>query len=675
MIKEPFKGYFPGFDSSLFTQTLGEIKKGVVQKYVEEEAMQLDGYPALKMKITGEADSKQQFIHVVMVMRQNRFYCITARGLAVPENELLFATYFNSFRFMPYVEISFDNRDGGGSLFSVKAPSPIYIAVNKEKGNNKNATVTKTNWTDYYAFDTSNATTYGISAFGLNKYYWVNGEVAFLNDNANLFFNDSLAVNNTYKNSLLVYKKEVCNGDIISRELLLKQVGDSSYTRVRIMHYADSVFVLNMKGDGELLTNAKADSFFNSFRFVNEQYVSGVFKPKTQLLLDDLRSKDSAVCAGAVAALKNEFKFPARDIKLLLDALLYTYPAEKITDNIPTLIAAVIITHPTEEVIDFIKINYPLLRNKKENIRMLMFNILSSVKTKMAYELLKGIMLNDPPIAADYITAVLNFSNSTSLTASLFPEITVKIKDPEMAPAILDMANMLIDSNKIDYTLIKDYEEDILIIAKKMVKEYGDNNYEAYHIPHIEALVKLLVRMNQKKGNSLLNDLIDVQNYALTKVIIIAMAKNGQLIPEDVFNRYCGEPNRRIELYDELVSIGRQSAFRGKYATQKSFAETFAAMYTDNQISSRIDKDYDVVAVKDETVNGSLSRFYIFKVKCHYSYENISYTCVVGPFSPDESTLSIQVGKEKYILYKVKYDAGSVNSLFDDFMRKIRRMK
>jgi hypothetical protein len=672
LIKEPFKGYFAGTDSSIFTQTVKEVTKTFYEKFAAEENVTLDGLPALKMKIVGDYDSKSQLIYTVMAFRQNRFYCITVRGLNLPENEVLFDKYINSFHFTPYLETGFEKVTDPAKLFSVNSPSVIEILQNKTSADVKSKPQIQR--TEYVAFDTSNAMSYNITALPLDKYYWAENETAVLNEYGRIFFNDSLSVKNVYNNDSLIYSKPVKNGNQNGRELLVKNVLTNSYTRARFMHYADSVFFINIKADSSLATDENANLFFNSFRFANENPASVSFISKTAMLVKDLQSADTSAWTAAAQALKAGFKFPRQELKLLLDALLYNYKVNKMDVDITALLAQTIMPYAGDETNAFIEANYPLLKNKREDVRMLMFNILSATKNEAAYQQVKKYLLNDPPSPSNYDIALANFTEHPRLASSLFPEAAVKIKDAYLAPVVLELANALIDSNQLAYSSIKNYEEDILVLAKKMYREYLDNNTESFYMPHINAVLQLLVKINQKKAHGLLEDFTDLQNRPVTQVIILAKVKNGQAVEDGVFNKYCELPGPRIELYEEMVKLNKQSFFVGKYANQKSFAEAFATLCTNNQISERISKNYDVVAIKEAMINGVMAKFYVFKVKCFYTYENVSYTCFVGPFSTDSTSFSIREGKERYILYRAKYDEENTNTLFDDFIAKIKRI-
>lgn len=676
LVKEPHKGYFPNFDSSIFKITLSEIKNGISQKYAADESnILLDGYPALKLKITGESDSKRQLVHVVMAFRNNRFYCITARGLSIPENEKLFDDYFSSFRFIPYTATTLVKNDNVCNLFSVKALSYIEIPGSKTKSDSiDEKTGEEKNVSEYFAFDSSTATTYSISSIYHGKYYWAENETAFLNEYANFFFNEKKAINNKAGNDSLVYSRHVKNGNTPAKELLLRNIHDGGYTRLRILHYGDSAFVLNMKGDKELLTNAAADSFYNSFRFMNEKRSSNTYSSRTQVLIDDLQLGDSIVSDNAIKALKQGFHFPAPDMPLLLNALLYSY--RNTTADVNALIAETITANATDEVPAFIKINYPGLKGKKENIRMTMFNMLAGYKTAASYALLKDFWLNDQPSPANYSTALQLFQSAPALAASFFPELCTKIRDRNMTTDVLDLANLLIDSSKLQYDVLREYEDNILETAKKMLSYYRDNNSEEYYIPNIDAVIKLLVKMNQKKATGLLDDFANLRNYRLNLVIMLALVKSDRQLSTDLIDGFCEDPGRRLILYDELFKIGKQTLFKGKYANQQSLAEAFAVLYTDGEISPRVAKDYEVVAIKEEVLNEKKMRFYVFKVKCHYVYEKISYTCIIGPFEPNSGNLSIQDGKERYILYRYnKYREDEIDTLFNDYMYKIKNLR
>lgn len=674
MVKEPFKGFFPNFDSTIFDQALSEIKRDINQKHsAEEENIILDGNPALKLRITVESDSKRQYIYAAMLLHQNRFYCITARGLAIPENERLFEEYINSLHFITVPKTPVTNQENVCNVFSVKTVSPVMIFGDKDKKTTVKKLQGTGNKREYYAFDSSTATTYAITSLYHGPFYWANDEAAFLNEYAGFFFNEKLAVNNIFNNDSLLYKKDVLNGNTNGKELLIKNIKDGSFTRLRLLHYADSAFIMNMKGSRELVSDITADSFFSSFRFINEKAATNTFASKTQGLINSLKEKDSVQFNAAIEALKIGFKFPGTDMPLLLNNLMTDFANS--TTDVNELLAECIAANATDEVADFIKANYPALKNKNEHVRMLMFEILAAYKTGRSYGLLKDYLLNDQPANANYNTAFQSFQSSPALVASFFPELCAKIRDKNMVVDVLTMANIAIDSNQLSYSILKEYEEDILQAGKKMLEEYEDHNYPEFYVPHVDAVLKLLVRINQKNSATLLRNFSKLQNHAINLIIMMALAKNDQPIPADMIDRFCGDPNRQIELYDELMKIGKQSLFVGDHATQKSFAEAFASIYTEGQIPIRVSKDYDVVAVKEASLNEKPCRFYIVKVKCHFTYENISYSCIIGPFDSSGSILSIPDQKEKYILYRKRYNADEIDVLFNDYISKVRNMR
>ncbi len=668
LIKEPFKGYFNDFDSTIFTQTINEVLKGVSLKNMAEENVLLDNYPALKVKIRGEVDGKTNVIYTILTLRHNRLYNLTARGLAVPGNELLFDNFFNSFKFLPYLKTVFENRTGGNGLFSVMSPSPINILQNNISGLKKR--------TDYYAFDNSNAMSYGITAFGLDKYYYADKKTSLLNDFVRIHFNDSLAINNISGSDSLIYKINVLNGNIEGRELLLKTLVNNSYSRLRIMHYADSVFVINIKGAKEIVTNDNADNFFNSFRFTNETFTTSAFTSKTDLLIKDLQSADSSKSKAAAEALKNGFKFPAGDLHKVLNAFLYNYNTVNSNGyNVPVLLSQTMVPYAGDELFNFIKTNYPALSSKNEQLRMLMINILTATNNQQAYHILKGILLNDPPAADDYTIALSNFSRLPDMAASLFPEISIKLKDDNLAAVVLELANMLIDSNKIQYSTLLEYEDDINRLAKKLLKKYRDNNNENFQLPHISALLQMLAKSNQKQSKALLTDFLELNNNNLSIMTIVAMAKNNQSVSSQFIDQLCKTPGRRIELYDELAKIGKQSFFKGEFANQRSFADAFAGFYTNNEIDQNTPKYYDIVAIKDAAIKNKVSRFYIYKVTCQFRRSTEIFTCIIGTFSTDLSDYSIKEGKELYILYRKTFDPNSIDKLFNDFIDQVKQMK
>ena len=105
----------------------------------------------------------------------------------------------------------------------------------------------------------------------------------------------------------------------------------------------------------------------------------------------------------------------------------------------------------------------------------------------------------------------------------------------------------------------------------------------------------------------------------------------------------------------------------------KSSYIAFALINSSKEIPESIPKYFDIVGVKDISVNTVMSRFYIFKVTCQYRSGKVAYTCISGPFSTNNSELSIKEDKEVFILYQIKFDEKETERLFNDFIEKVRK--
>lgn len=668
LLKEPFKGYYHDFDSTIFYQTIKELLKDVVVLSDSKETVMLDNLPALKFKISARADDKRYVIYSVMTIRDNRFYNITVRSLALPGNELIFDQFINSFRFLPYQPQAFEERYGANRIFSVSSPSQINVLTNKSGRNN--------NRTDYYAYDSATAMSYGITALGLSKYYWANERTSLLNEYARFNFNDSLAVNNVLGSDSLLYKKIVFNGEIEGREILVKTISGNTYSRIRVMQHGDSVFMLNIKADKEFVTNSNADIFFNSFRFTNEKINSTAFLPKTDILIKDLQSVDSTNYKPALEALQNGFRFPQQDLHKILAALQYNYaPAIKSKANLQILLSKKLAGYAGDELFDFINNNYPLWKNKREDLKLIMLNVLSACDSERAYNLLKGFLLNDPSAEADYEEMLANACKLPARAASLFPDLLIKLKDDKLSPVIIDLANTLIDSKNIQYSSVSAYEDDLVRAGKKLLLSYRENYSETFNPPHAFAIINMLAKSNNKAPRSVLKDLLDLQIYNLAAMVIQATVKNDRAVSGDIFDWFCKDPLRRISMYDDLLKVNRQSYFKGEYANQKSFADAFTEIYTKDEIRGDIPIFYELVTIKDALIKNTYARFYIYKVTCQFRRGSEIYTSMVGSFSTDPSFLSIKEGKEFYILNRKPFSSVNIDALFSDFIEQIRQMK
>ncbi|HMU71823.1 MAG TPA: hypothetical protein PKD93_03755, partial [Ferruginibacter sp.] len=167
----------------------------------------------------------------------------------------------------------------------------------------------------------------------------------------------------------------------------------------------------------------------------------------------------------------------------------------------------------------------------------------------------------------------------------------------------------------------------------------------------------------------------ELQNYNLSMQVIKALAKNNQPIPVSLCDWFMAAPQHRVQLYDELARMGKQSLLRGESANQQSFADAFVRMYTDSDIGESITKYFDLVTIKNAAVKNKTSRFYIFKVTCQFRRGAEYYTAIVGPFSTNDAELSIPEGKDLFILYRVPFNPKETDKLFNDFIEKANKIE
>jgi len=662
MLKEPFRGFFTGLDSSVFVQTLEQIKSGIRTSAIGQEDIQLDGIPALKVKIKGEAEGKTQIVFSVLAIRDNRLYNLTARGLAVIDNEAAFDKFISSFHFTPYLDSKFSDQQEVNGLFSVKAPSPIYTMTAKVKMADRRK--------DYYAYDSNRAVSYGITTVPFSNYYWTRDEQSLLNEQSAVYFNDSLAVRNVYNGDSLVSKSTTSNGGITARELVLKNTATGVYTRIRLMHNGDSLWVLNTMGAKAMVTDRRADDFFSGFRLLNKSSKTTVFDSKSARLLKDLQSGDAIISRDALTALRNGFRFTPEDLNLLLDAIQASYTVTPDKSVVPLLLAKAIIPLTNDEAVAYIRTHYPILKGKNEEARLEMTSILAGSGKANAYQLLKDILVNDPPATQTADVLLGSLSRYPDLSANLFPELGAKITDENTGPAIVQLANALIDSGKLQYSSLKEQEDNILKWGKKAHRLYSENS-NTFSFPYINGILEMLARSDKKQARSVLTDFIELNIPALTSAVIVAMAKNKNPVSTDVMDAYCKDPQLRINLYDAFEKAGAVSFFRGTYGNQRSFAEAFAMLGAEREIAGDVPKYYDLIETRDAVANGVMSRFYLFKITCQFKRSTETYTGMIGPFATGGTYLSIPEGKDVFMLFRKKFETNELNKAFENYVQQV----
>lgn len=666
IVKEHKPGNLAGFESNILSETLKEIKPGFLAKYTSEENIDLEGMPALKIQMKGEEEGQAKFLYCIMVLRHNRVYAISFKGLALPETEQLINRMLASFHFLPYFKMKASEMAAPGGTFTVKAASPVFVIL-KEEG-----TASSREETSYFLFDSSTALNYEIKARFIGKYVWRENADSLLYDEAAGFVNEKAesAGDSMLINERLLQSTRYC------RDVLLKNNQTEIYTRCRFIQHGDSVYTLSVRGAKEMIENENTELFFSSFKFTKETVPTNLPLSKTKLLIEDLKKGKGADFDAAVAALKKGLHFPVADRQEILEAMLFDYPSasEAGSETVPLLLAKNSIPLLNEKSAAFIKANYSL-QQTSDAAKLAMLCLLSASDNKSMFDLLKELLAGSPPAITNYDAVLKNLSSNLVLAASLFPAVAVNLGHNEAGPFLTTLAAVLIDSGYMQYSSVLPHEAAVLSTGKKVLQLYDTKNNNDFFHPHTDGVLNMLAKSGQKQARSLLKGFFGLNNIDLNYWVLKAMADNRLPAPEEELDKYCQDPVRRLRFYQELEKKGKLAFFKGQFANQTAFAESYAYLFTLNELPGVTGLLFELVSKKEAVINSKQALFYILKVKCQFAFGNNIFTCIVGPFSTDTSKMLMEEGQEKFILYKERFEPGEIKEYFSDFINKINALE
>ena len=666
VVSETKSGYYITDDSLIFnTQIESYTAKGFAIS--DKRYFEMNSFPALSLLATGEQEGTKLAFKVLIVSRGNRSYTVAAITEKGKEDYPNITRFFRSFSLLPNnTSVKWSMQQPAGKAFSVWSPSVLDVIETGED-------TQPSKEIQYVGFDKSSVDNYYINAEPVSKYYYTDNDSSFLADDVARYYTDTasyVAKNNPGNFDSLVSIKNVKNGKTNGLEILVKNASKSFYKRVRVLRNADSVYALFVMAPYAILYNDNSNRFFENFSFTNEAAPTTVFTNKTNLLLNDLLSADSAVKEGAKEAL-NDCKVSGKDIDLLYEAFLQTYPADtneyySIHDRIADKIEGM----DTISTIQFVKENYTAQPPVAET-KMLMLRMLASLKKADSYTLLKQLLLEKPYPTSFPGKLVATISDSLLLAKQLFPGCETKFADTILGPGFISITVKLVDSGLLEKQILIDNKSAILGVAKRQLEQLK-NNSENYFSWGFD-VIKALQIIGGADAVKLLNQMVKVKDLETKKDAVAALATLNEPLPPTELQKLAQDKYYRIELYELLKKQNKTNLYPKEFLSQAKFGEAYTVM-----LASEEDLDTDnisciLIGEKTALYKGVQSRFYIYKLVVRYDVEKYEYPAVSGPFDMNKSNVQIKPGEDwTRIFYEEKVPTtAAVNNFFGLFLKDL----
>src|SRR5690606_16719859 len=168
-------------------------------------------------------------------------------------------------------------------------------------------------------------------------------------------------------------------------------------------------------------------------------------------------------------------------------------------------------------------------------------------------ELMKEIVVNDPP--TEDIWFYLNFHNfdSLELTRILYPEVLRSIRHRPLRSIIANSAVTLLEKGMISGKEISK-ERNAIHKAANLVftldeEEFEMEGYSFYNFP------KILGAMGDKESKELIGKMVELSDLYMKFQSVLASVKLGMKVDEKHFTALASSESWRIFLYDSLKSM------------------------------------------------------------------------------------------------------------------------
>jgi uncharacterized protein YbaP (TraB family) len=345
--------------------------------------------------------------------------------------------------------------------------------------------------------------------------------------------------------------------------------------------------------------------FFASLRPNNGGKQYNVFQSKLPALFSDLFSKDSTTHTEAYQALSNMY-YGEKDVPLVKDAMARLKASDKDYFSTKTkLIAELGYIKDTVRpvVVDYLKTLYEQVADtsifQKEIIQAL-----ARHKTLAATQLLKELLLQDPPIfedSYDYQGIFGHLEDSLLLAKKLYPELLRLTSLDDYKENVLSLLVSLVDSGHVS---AKDYASwfdqlyfDAKIEMKKLQSRderameaeskkeegdeeesdsYGSSYYRNSYNSSLSDYAVLLAPFYDKHPDvpKFFNRLMRSKDDKAKLLAAVLLLRNNKAIPDTLLPALGKKDNLRITMYDRLDRAKLLQHFPAQYRNQLEMARS-----------------------------------------------------------------------------------------------------
>lgn len=601
------------FDLSMIEESIKGSE--IIDKELNRNFSKQDGYHALNMQFSLKNGNT---LFAKAVLRGAHYYLLAVN---TKDKQYRPDAFFNSFRLVGFTYQQPQLFTDTSLHYTVQTPVKpaldtfiqrlVYEAMgdNFMRGANAYSTYWNRDKTAFFQNDsTGEAVLVNCTIFP--KYYYSTDTATFWKKQLNL---------QQYKR-MVVKKKEpfVLPDSTIGYKIV---VGDTNTVRQIVSWYVlkkNYLYQLTALTDTVSTPSSFINSFFATFREDNNIKGRSVFQDKTAMFFEDYKSKDSAVqklAADAISSVNYTCKALPMLKKIIASA---RYTDKNYFDHKSSFIHELGYLHDSSCVQDVTAYLLQLYRQSADTgyFQNEVIQALARLKTTEAYDSLKNLLLQDPPVYdvnSQYHTLFDILEDSLALAKNLYPDLLQLASLEGYKEPVNSLLQQLVDSgflSAVNYqsyfsriyfdakiAMKKQQSKDDKLLQQQSSKVYDDDGEEDNPIQGYHATDKFnryYQYPNDDEGDNDLSEyaalligfyntntsvppffdkLLRSQDAATQLNAAILLARNHIAVPDTVWQSLAAKDRYRAVLYRRLAAIGKEHLFPKSSATQPLLAQ------------------------------------------------------------------------------------------------------
>jgi uncharacterized protein YbaP (TraB family) len=511
--------------------------------------------------------------------------------------------FFRSFAFTPYHYPVF--RDYVDTFLRIRVTTPMVPDVDAgmrgivERASSEEFLNSIPDYNNYWPRaktalfqDDSTGEAVFVSVESFPKYYYPKDTASFWKEETN---------EKRLRRDLIISDRQpFLDGGLSGYHYTLTDTNSSRHIQMWLLLRGNHLFRVVSLTDSLSAPSEFITRFYNTLKPLDLPPGPSVFESKLDLFSRDFYSKDSLASKRAREAIPNVYFGPA-GVPFLLEAIAsLPYNDKDYFETKTRLINELgYISNPETiaPVVNGLKEVYARAGDTS-TIQNAVLKALAHQKTAAAYELLRQLMTQDPPVfdnATDYNNLFRDIGDSLSLARTLFPGLLQLAAVDDYKPNIQALLADLVDSGYLHAADYEPYFSQIWFDAKiqwkkqegkdekRLQKKEDDTEDNSDGDPDennsgnaLDDYAVLLMPFYDKKPNipHFFDRLLQSNDPTLRLNTAVLMLRHGKPLADSVLLSLAAGDATRSPLYQDLLAIDKASLFPKRYKDQEDMARS-----------------------------------------------------------------------------------------------------